>query len=144
MGIPDYNSIRRLLGMKGLKRLEVSNELTDKILCYNYSEETPGIRLKFLETRNKESEVGDWVNYNILFEVDKYNDTPKYLEHVFSSISKIVKDWESEIKFIDVVGIQEVDCDEAEFYYVLLYILGDGRENDKEKEILDQGECMEW
>lgn len=128
MGIPEFNSISRLLGMKGIKRLEVSNSLTDKILNFNYPEETPGIRLKFLETRKKDFEEGDWVNYNVLLEADKYKDTPEYLKHVLSSISKIVGTWETETGLIDVVGLQEVDSGEAEFYYILLYILGDGKD----------------
>lgn len=138
MDIPGFNSVRRLLGMKGIKRLEVNNTLTDKILNFNYSEETPGVRLKFLETRRNELEEGGWVNYNILFEVDKYKDTPEYLKHVFSSISKIIGTWESETGLIDVMGIQEVDSGKAGFYYVLIYMLGDGQdkklENYEEKE----------
>lgn len=134
MDTPDYNSVRRLLGMKGLKRLEVSNSLTDKILGYNYSDQTPGIRLKFLETRSKDLDNGGWTNYNILFEADKYNDTPEYLSHIFSSISRIVSTWEDETGLIDVVGIQEVDTEEAEFYYILLYILGDGKDKESVEE----------
>lgn len=134
MDTPDYNSVRRFLGMKGVKRLEIINSLTDKILNYNYAEETPGIRLKFLETRKKESEGGEWVNYNILLEADKYNDTPEYLKHILSSVSKIVGTWEEETKLIDVVGLQEVDSSEAEFYYILLYILGDGKDKEENSE----------
>lgn len=112
--------------MKGTKRLEIKNELTDRILGFDYQTQTPGIRLRFLETRYKDLDLGGWVNYNVLLEIDKYNDTPKYLSHIFSSISKAVSEWDNNINLIDVVGIQEVDCGESEYYYVLLYILGDG------------------
>lgn len=131
MDIPGFNNIARLLKMKGIKRLEISNSLTDKILGYNYSEETPGIRLKFLETRKNDEECGEWVNYNVLIEADKYKDTPEYLKHVLSSVSKIVGTWEDETKLIDVVGIQEIDSGESDYYYILLYILGDGRDKEK-------------
>ena len=134
MDIQEYdNSVRRLLGMKGSRRLEVSNSLTDKILGFPYSEQTPGLRLKFLETRKQDLEYGGWVNYNVLIEADKRNDTPEYLSYIFEKLSEIIKAWEGEGEKIDVVGIQEVDNSEAEFYYVLLYILGDGKDN-KEKD----------
>ena len=73
----DYNNnseIRRLLGMKGTKRLEISNNLTEHILNYNYSENTSGVSLKFLETRKRSEELGDWDSYYILFSALKYND----------------------------------------------------------------------
>ena len=51
--------------MKGIKRLEVDNNLTEHILNYNYSENTPGISLRFLETRKRTEELGDWDNYYV-------------------------------------------------------------------------------
>lgn len=131
MAVPEYNNnIKRLLGLKGNKRLEIENPLTQKILEYDYEDKTPGIRLRFLETRKKEKEAGEWYNYNILFEVDKYKDSPEYLSHVFSSISRIIKTWEGHSN-IDVVGIQEVDCEEANYYYILIYILSDGKDKEQ-------------
>lgn len=139
MEVLEYNNnIERLLKLKGNKRLEVENSLTRKILEFDYEEKTPGVRLRFLETRKKDKEYGEWYNYNILFEAVKYKDNPEYLSHVFSSISKIVKSWEGQTN-IDVVGIQEVDCEEAEYYYILIYILSDG----KEKELPEcKGSCI--
>lgn len=134
MDIPGFNSIRRLLGMRGIKRLEVCNELTDLILGYNYQEETPGIKLRFLETKKYESDGGTWTNYNILLEAEKYSDTPRYLSYVLDSVSKIIKALEDRSEYIDSLGIQEVDTGEAGFYYILLYILGDGREKENECE----------
>ena len=126
----DYNNnseIRRLLSMKGTKRLEVTSDLTDHILSYNYSETTPGISLRFLETKRKTEELGDWDSYYILFSALKYDDSVKYLEHIFSSISKIIGDWSDKVS-IDVVGIQEVDCSEAKYYYILIYVLSNGKD----------------
>lgn len=128
----DYNNnseIRRLLGMKGTKRLEISNNLTEHILNYNYSENTSGVSLKFLETRKRSEELGDWDSYYILFSALKYNDSIEYLDHVFKSISKIISDWSNKVE-IDVIGLQEVDCSEAKYYYVLIYILSNGRDKE--------------
>lgn len=131
MAVPEYNNnIKRLLGLKGNKRLEVENSLTQKILEYEYEDRTPGIKLRFLETKNKKREYGEWIYYNILFEAYKYKDNPEYLSHIFSSISKIIKTWEN-YSNIDVIGIQEVDCEETDYYYILIYILSDGKDKEQ-------------
>lgn len=128
----DYNNnseIKRLLSMKGTKRLEIGNNLTEYILNYNYSENTPGISLRFLETRKRSEELGDWDNYYVLFSALKYNDSIEYLDHIFKSISKIISDWSDKIE-IDVIGLQEVDCSEVKYYYILIYILSNGRDKE--------------
>lgn len=131
MAVPEYNNdIKRLLGLKGNTRLEIQNQLTQRILEYDYTDKTPGIGLRFLETKKRNREAGEWIYYNILFEARKYQDTPEYLSHILGSLSKVVKIW-GDYSNIDVVGIQEVDCEEADYYYILIYILSDGKDKEK-------------
>ena len=94
MAVPEYNNdIKRLLGLKGNTRLEIQNQLTQRILEYDYIDKTPGIGLRFLETKKRNREAGEWIYYNILFEARKYQDTPEYLAHILGSLSKVVKTW---------------------------------------------------
>ena len=88
------SKIQQLLSMKGLCRLEVENGVTQKILSHD-EEKTPGIRLKFLEAKKRDLEGGSWEEYSILYEVTKYSDSPEYLGHVFKSLGKIIKTYES-------------------------------------------------
>lgn len=116
--------IQRILRLRGDKRLGVENAITEKILSLS-EKETPGLRLKFLESREMSLEGGTWIEYFALYKMKKWVETVKYLEYVFSCLSKLM----GELKDlpVDSIGLQEVDCSEPESYYVLIYILSDGQ-----------------
>lgn len=122
--------ISQYLKMKGSTRLEVKEvPLVNRILEFDY-DKYPGINLRFLETKKKSLEFGDWIEFNILFEANKHEESVDYLSYLFKSISKIISSW-SDISNIDVVGIQEVECAEPN-YYILIYILSNGKDKKKE------------
>ena len=52
------NEIRRLLNMRGNKRLGIKNDITEQIL--EQGKELNGLKVKYLETRNKETNSGSW------------------------------------------------------------------------------------
>lgn len=120
------SKIRELLSMKGKTRLCVKNDITFALMNLD-PEFTPGIRFKFLETKEQNTEAGDWYEYNLLLEIDKYKDTVEYVSYIFKGISRIIKNF-SNLK-IDSIGISEVDGSIPEYYYVLIYILSDGKDN---------------
>ena len=75
--------IQRILRLRGDKRLGVENAITEKILSLS-EKETPGLRLKFLESREMSLEGGTWIEYFALYKMKKWVETVKYLEYVFS------------------------------------------------------------
>lgn len=128
MGTQVSSNISRLLKMRGQKRLEVRDLVTERILGFDYNT-SPGLSLKFLETRNKESEGGSWTEYSVLYEIKKITETPHYMAHVFEllfrSVGLLLKDIQ-----VDSMGLQEVECGLSE-YYVLIYIISNGNEKEK-------------
>ena len=132
-----------MLRLRGDRRLMVENEITDTILGQSESD-TPGLRLKFLESRKRSLGEGDWTEYFVLYKMKKWVETAGYLEYVFSCLSKLV----GKLKGLpyDSIGLQEVDCSEPGSYYVLIYILSDGRnKSDREKYDYDgEDECGAW
>lgn len=130
MATQEDSKICQLLSMKGNSRLEVKSDLSDKILSLDYLK-YPGINLRFLETKRKEKEAGDWDEYNILFSALKYQDTSEYLSFVIKNLGEVIKILGEEIN-LDVIGIQEIDCSQPDYYYVLLYILSNGKDKKKE------------
>jgi len=118
MDIQGSNEISRLLGMRGYKRLEVDDDITQRLLGFDYSL-LPGLNLRFLETKKKEN---DWTEYLILYQVQKYRDTTQYFKHIFDILSVISKEL-AKITDIDSIGIQEVECGLTNYYYFLIYIL---------------------
>lgn len=130
------SKISGLLRMKGLSRLEVRNEITKAILELN-PELTPGINLKFLESKKRNTDNGSWVEYNVLLEIQKREETARYLSFAFENLSNLVKSL-SDLN-IESIGIDEMDCGESDYYYVLIYILSDGQDQKTENYFLEGG-----
>ena len=116
--------IQRILRLRGDRRLEVENTVTEKILSLSEAR-TPGLRLKFLESRSRSLEGGAWTEYFVLYKMKKWEETARYMEYMFHSLSILMGELHD--LPIDSIGIQEVDCSEPESYYVLIYILSDGQ-----------------
>lgn len=118
------NDIDKLLRMKGSKRLQVRDEVTEKIL-----ELPPGvIDLQFLESKR----FSGWNEYNALFRIKKIKESAPYFEVIFGSLSRLMKDL-SDIEN-DGLGIQEVECGLPDYYYVLIYIIkNDGKESNEKQ-----------
>lgn len=120
------------------------DEISKFILSLD-TEKVPGIRVKTLNMKiNSNTEEGDWSEYQVLYEIDKYKDMPDYLSHVFKCLGKIFNSF----SHLDIssMGIQEVDCSYSDYYYILIYILSDGRKESKKIEedyfSAGGGECV--
>lgn len=131
--------IQRLLRLRGDRRLEVENSVTEKLLSLT-EEATPGLRLKFLESRKRDLEGGTWIEYFALYKMKKWVETVQYLEYIFGCLSKLMGELHD--LPIDSIGLQEVDCSEPESYYVLIYILSDGQSIRKTGEQEDSEETL--
>lgn len=126
------SDIRRLLGMKGEQRLGVNDEIIEKILKIKEEHSIPGITLRFLESKYHETEYGDWFEYKLLYKVSRLEglDNPiKYATFMFSNLAKLMLKLE-DISGISSFGIDEVLTEEPD-YYVLFYILKDGKKEIK-------------
>ena len=117
--------IQRILKLRGDRRLAVENKITETILSHDEGL-TPGLQLRFLESRRRGLEGGSWIEYFALYKMKKWVDTAPYLEYIFMCLGKLAKTLEN-LK-VDSIGLQEVDCSETGNYYILIYILSDGRE----------------
>jgi len=132
----DSKKISRLLSMKGEERVMVDDDLVTCIRQTIESLNSTGgscIRLAFLETVRREIENGEWFNYQLLLEFPKAEDHIKYLSHEFLEIGHILQKLENNIpenimKEIDSIGIDEVDTSRPNSYYLLLYILRNGKD----------------
>lgn len=125
------NEIRRLLNMRGNKRLGIKNDITEQIL--EHGKELTGLKVKFLESRNKETNSGSWTEYNILLEVLKLDENNvEYLSSIFGMLSSLLKNLKH-LDNIDSIGIQEVDCSLPKYYYFLIYIQSHGKDQNDEE-----------
>ena len=116
--------------------MAVENDITDTILGQSEAD-TPGLRLRFLESRIRGLDEGEWIEYFALYGMKKWKESANYLEHIFSCLSKVAASLKN--LEIDSIGIQEVDCGEAENYYILIYILSNGREKrNKDSRYIDR------
>ena len=118
------SQVDRLLSLskKEDNSLEIFSKLTENIL----SSTNEIIKVKFLENVNKNT----WVEYNILLEAPKLEDSPEYLSYMFDKVSELISTWDlKSIQTIDTFGIQEVVCSEFGCYYILLYLIDKVNEN---------------
>lgn len=118
------SQIDRLLSLskKEDNSLEIFSKLTENIL----SSTNEIIKVKFLENVNKNT----WVEYNILLEAPKLEDSPEYLSYMFDKVSELISTWDlKSIQTLDTFGIQEVVCSESDCYYILLYLIDKVNEN---------------
>lgn len=132
----DSKKISRLLSMRGEERVMVDDDL---VACIRQTVETINqsggscIKLAFLETIRREIENGEWFNYQLLFEFPKAEDHIKYLSHEFLEIGHLLQKLESNIpenimKDIDSIGVDEFDTSRPNSYYLLLYVLRNGKD----------------
>ena len=137
MPVPGCSSeISRLLRMKGVKRLGVKNEFTERILEMFNLKAVPGIRLKFLETIHRETDYGSWDEYKILLEALKLEEhNLEYLGVMMGNVHRAIQVNLRETGIVkqgeDVdVGLQEVECSIPNYYYFLIYINSNGKEKE--------------
>lgn len=130
METQENSKIFKYLLNSNTTNLEISDELTNRILEFDYINKYPGISLKYLESKKRDEELGTWNEYNILFSILKYKDTSDYLGYSLGKLGDLIKDIGKDDISIDVIGVQEMECSEPDCYYILLYILSDGKEKE--------------
>lgn len=129
------SEIRRLLNFKGNSRLEVKDDLTERILEGKGILLPGGIKFCFIESKKYIGEFGDWVEYKVLYSILKCSNSIAHLQYVLGNASHIIGALE---KFKpDYIDIEEFDCSRADYYYILLYI----RKNIDEE--IEQNEVQE-
>lgn len=105
--------------MRGIKRLLIKNEITDKLLQLPYLSLSGGLfTLKFLES----VDLGTWEEYYVLLEIKKIEESPEYLAEVFKSMKMFMNELHKELPEITSLGIQDMDCGLSN-YYILFYII---------------------
>ena len=133
MGQQVGSEIRRLLNFKGSSRLEIKDDLTEKILSDKGILLPGGIKFCFIESKKYTGEGGEWVEYKTLYSILKCSNDIEYLQYILANSSNIIGSLE---KFEpDYVNIEEFDCSYPDYYYVLLYIRKDIGEEKEENEI---------
>lgn len=143
MDIRGGNNITRLLRMRGKKRLGVKNHMTDWILEEPYYLQT-GINLRFLESKRMVTETGEWEEYSVLYEVKKIKESPQYLSEVLKIIGQLLDRIGKSNLEIESMGIQEVECGLSDYYYVLIYIINNGKDKEGENENNFGGEFSDY
>ncbi len=119
----------------------VDDKVAKCILSFD-TEKVPGVKMKTFNKIIRSNTEGEWTEYQVLYEINKYLDTPEYLSHVFNCLGKIIKSF-SHLSEINSIGIQEFDGSHSGYYYILVYILSDGKEFKKsEFDFSDIGEIM--
>ena len=131
MEIRGDSNINRLLKLKGISRLEIKDNLTSLILSQK-EEVYPGIKLGFVESKNKNEGGGSWAEYRVLYEVVKYENTADYIKFILSELSKIIDKFSG---LSDYISIEEVDCSRSGYYYILVFMLRNIGEEKEESEI---------
>lgn len=127
------SEIRRLLNFKGNSRLEVKDDLTERILEGKGILLPGGIKFCFIESKKYIGEHGDWVEYKVLYSILKCNNSIAHIQYVLENASKIIGTLE---KFkLDYIDLEEFDCSRAGYYYILLYIRRNIGEEIKQSEV---------
>lgn len=118
LGIQEINSVSDILDIKNkLGVLSVGTEKGDLIEKSVFKN-----RYTFLVPEFLSKKKGlDWTEYKILYSYKK-TDSLNNLELLFSQgtleVEKLIA-----LPNIESVGLQEIDCSEAEYYYVLIYLI---------------------
>ena len=129
------SEIRRLLNFKGSSRLEVKDDLTEKILSNKGIFFAGCIRFCFIESKKYSGDGGEWVDYKILYSILKCKDSAEYFQYVLKNASVFLGSLSSISKDCCYISIEEFDCSYPKYYYVLLGIRRDIGEEKEENEI---------
>ena len=101
--------------------MAVKTELPTLIYTALHDAAVP-VKLKFLESQLKSSAAGNWVEIKVLLEIDKLSETnPLYFCNILNELYQTLK-FLGDRKDIDDIGIQEMECGMAKYYYLLIYI----------------------
>lgn len=133
------SKIEKYLLMKGNKRLQVNDDIVE--LTYNAIRDIPSVKLEFIETRKYNS----WNEYNMLFKFPKGYNNFYELNVILRSIQTLISCF---VNFYSKdyikVGLQEVDFNKDDYYFLFYIIkeIGDEEENEID-ELFKSYECYE-
>lgn len=142
MGQLEGSEIGRLLRFKGSSRLEVKDDLTEKILGQKNIVFLGGLKFRFIESKKLSGPGGEWAEYKVLYSIPKYKQSIEYILVVLNSIVKMLKNEEckdrlfgSTLDKISYLELEEFDSSRSGYYYILLDIRKDIGEEIQENEI---------
>jgi hypothetical protein len=115
------NDIDRLLRMRGQRRLQIKNKLTDYITEYPFDKR--GVKLQFLESINIMGEEKPWEEYKVLLKIPKIKEDSEYLGSALEAVGKFMKDMKACKDCYETIGIQEIECGLGNYYFVLIYLI---------------------
>lgn len=134
------SKIEKYLLMKGNKRLQVKDDIVE--FTYRAVDCIPRLKLEFIETRKR----AGWNEYNMLYKFSKANDGFYELSDLFRNIQKLVSCF---VNYFDrdyiKTGIQEVDFDKDDYYFLFYIIkeIGEEEKLNEIEEIFKEYECYE-
>lgn len=136
------SEIGRLLRFKGSSRLEVKDDLTEKILEQKTIVLLGGLKFRFIESKKFTGPGGEWAEYKVLYSIPKGEQSLKYLLTILGSIVKMLRDEEGkELLFGDTLvntsylELEEFDSSRPGYYYILLGLRKDIGDEIQENEI---------
>ena len=136
------SEIGRLLRFKGSSRLEVKDDLTEKILEQKTIVLLGGLKFRFIESKKMSGPGGEWAEYKVLYSIPKGEQSLKYLLTILGSIVKMLRDEVGkDILFGDTLDnlsyleLEEFDSSRSGYYYILLGLRKDIGEEIQENEI---------
>lgn len=120
LDIQELNSIADFLKIKnkcnlGCLLLEKDDPFRDLIFKGNYTLITP----EFIDKKIH----SEWTEYKILYSYPKTNRKDE-LSFLFSQCMVELRKIE-DLDKVESIGLQEVDCSEAGYYYILIYVILD-------------------
>lgn len=133
------SKIEKYLLMKGNKRLQVNDDIVD--LTYRAVRDIPSIKLEFIESRKYNS----WNEYKILFKYPKSYDNFYELNNMLRNIQTLISCF---VNFYSKdyikVGLQEVDFNKDDYYFLFYIIKEIGEVEESEiEEMFKEYECYE-
>ena len=148
------SEIGRLLKFKGSSRLEVKDDLTEKILEQKNIVLLGGLKFRFIESKKMSGPGGEWAEYKVLYSIPKgEQQSLGYLITVLEGIVKMLKDEDGEdLLFGDTLvntsylELEEFDSSRPSYYYILLGLrkdIGDEIQDDEINEIFKNYEIDE-
>lgn len=136
------SEIGRLLRFKGSSRLEVKDDLTEKILEQKTIVLLGGLKFRFIESKKMSGPGGEWAEYKVLYSIPKGEQSLEYLLTILISIVKMLRDENSKdslfgdtLSGTSYLELEEFDSSRPCYYYILLSLRKDIGEEIQENEI---------
>lgn len=133
------SEIGRLLRFKGSSRLEVKDDLTEKILEQKTIVLLGGLKFRFIESKKFTGPGGEWAEYKVLYSIPKGKQSLEYILVVLGSIVKMLRNkntlFGNTLDNLSYLELEEFDSSRPGYYYILLGLRKDIGDEIQENEI---------